>query len=165
MFFVGNSGSMFEWMCLDHLFWRRKTAKCCRVKTNAFLCLFLFFEKIQLSGGEICSPCVKCSCINLPFLFFPGGVSRCLLHQRGSMSACVRARRAGTKLDATVPPPPPIPRLPRPFCSLCLIDSLTKQAKEDESPPSAAEILHALDAARSTDPDLHASIQRGQYCM
>lgn len=44
-----------------------------------------------------------------------------------------------------------------------MIDSLCKQAKEDESPPSAAEILHALDAARSTDPDLHAAIQRGMY--
>ncbi|CAM9930688.1 unnamed protein product, partial [Ectocarpus sp. 4 AP-2014] len=29
------------------------------------------------------------------------------------------------------------------------------------SPPSAAEILHALDAARGTDPDLRSAIERG----
>ncbi|CAM9911722.1 unnamed protein product, partial [Scytosiphon promiscuus] len=32
---------------------------------------------------------------------------------------------------------------------------------DSETPPSAAEILHALDAARSTDPDIRAAIQQG----
>lgn len=51
----------------------------------------------------------------------------------------------------------------RSLCRFFVFFSLRNPAKEEgEPPPSAAEILHALDAARSTDPDLRAAIQKGR---